>query len=188
MRFQKTVFLALLLGLAGAPTADAAKIPCNVLSDDKGDGEMDATGLSSPALDIISGDIATGKTELVAVLRVASTSVSSDPVGQVGVSWALAVTVKGEEWSFYASSGFGPGYKISSGVRIGSQEFDVPVVVTPTSFTWKIKRSQIKALSQPKQVLKKIRANTGAGGFGGDAALNENSSYVDRAPSCVKAK
>jgi len=103
----RIAFLAASLGLLAvavpsiaAPKKKAPPPVCNLLTDPKGDATdvslAEGVGPNSPALDILSADIATDATNLTAVLRVDKLS-KSDSTSPLGNAWYVYFTGSGPE-------------------------------------------------------------------------------------------
>jgi hypothetical protein len=144
--------------------------------------------VSSPALDVVGGDFATGKSTVVAVLRLASTNMSppGDNWGVLGYSWSFAVTSSlGHSFAFDASRGIDGTMHHSA--SIDSQGVDVDFKVVGNTFVWTMKRSAAPSLLRPKNVFGKFRGGSEIGSTSADTAFTPESRYPDRALSCVKA-
>jgi hypothetical protein len=211
MRARPVLAAIAALALIAAPAAANAKAKpkpktvkkyCSLLVDDgKNDGKSDVYAFeSSPSLDIISGDIATGPKTMVAVLRLASTdfNIATD-------HWAATL---GYDWSFATSSNYGQKFTFkakfdqyqmdASKALTGSADIDnagvtlksFKVDTSAHTFTWVIDRSVDKTLTRKNTVFKQFRANDNSFGASADGAPNQNptsASYPDRALSCVHA-
>jgi hypothetical protein len=195
MRLRPALLTGLALAIATtaspvSPAATAAVRYCNILSDVKGDGDGGFYFfIESPALDIISADIATGKNELVAVLRLASLTTESDNWQYTGgFGWNMGATLSGVDYTFgYTRPGFdGEPYH---GVKVGNTSPNYTFAIEGTSLVWRIKRSELASLNKkPNQSFTEFRATTDAWGSTADTATAPGKKYPDKAPSCVKAR
>lgn len=191
MRLRRAVLatLAVTLSLTTAASAAVAKPLCLLITDETGDGHSQSMGfLSSDALDIVSGDVATGKKTVVGVLRLKTTNVSStDTAGYFGFVWNLNFEVGGTKYSFERRRTGTSGAYIDE-FQVGTSTSAVKPTVKQdgTSITWTVPRSAVSNLKKPKQVLKSIRGGTKV--FGGNADTADGvKTYPDLAKSCVKA-
>jgi len=205
MRTRSVLAVLAAVALVAAPAAGAAtkkkpapkpkpKTYCNLLVDTTpGDESWNAVpAVSSPGLDIKSGDIATGAKQMVAVLRLGS--VDFKPTDD---HWA----VLGYSWSFAATSTLGQAYAFTAilelnGTVNGSASVDgqsVPATfsIDPStnSFKWVVERKNVPALARPKNVFKEFRAQSEVESGTADSAPSMPASdiYPDRGLSCVKA-
>lgn len=183
MRLRSVLYLTVATGLlAASATAGAAPKPvCNILTDASGD--------SSPnALDITSADIATGKTQVVGVVRVKSMQTESEPTRLLGLKWTLAYQIAGTDYSFAmerTSNGLTSTDTASS--MVAGETGPVPTLkVDATSITWTIPRSVVASLKKPKQLVGSIAAMSYLMRGSRDTAIT-STKYPDLTPSCVKA-
>jgi hypothetical protein len=200
MRLRRTLLTALLVGLAATTSAHAAvkKKPityCNLIKDTTGDGHSSTYSfVKSPALDIQSGDIATGKGELVAVLRLGGTNTSGDNWVTVGgYGWVMSANAGGtsylfemERRSMFRGGGDHPA------VTVGGTRLDDKVVtfkINGNNLEWHVKRSALTALNKkPGQVFSGFMAHSDFDGSTADTAeWASTTGYPDRGLSCVKA-
>jgi hypothetical protein len=176
---------------------------CNLLVDAPGDGHSTkVSAVSSPALDVLSGDVATGRTSLVAVLRLASTDLSNDVWSNAGYHWKL--TARSASGAFYM---FRVYYSVPSvdsrttpphvggsmlveftvdGTRVPSDASDFKVV--GNTFVWTIKKSAVSDLARPKNVLSQLQAETldlAQQDVADSASSDSAARYPVGAPSCV---
>jgi hypothetical protein len=203
MRTRSVLAVLAAIALVAAPAAGAAtkkkpapkpKTYCNLLVDmSPGDNNWNAVPVvSSPGLDIKSGDIATGAKQMVAVLRLGS--VDFKPTDD---HWA----VLGYAWSFSANSTLGQAYAFRAILELdgsvkGSATVDgqgVPVTFSidsaSNSFKWVMDRKSVQALARPKNVFKEFRAESQVESGTADSAatMPASDTYPDRGLSCVKA-
>jgi hypothetical protein len=194
MRLRRTLLCGLAIGLvASSGAANAASRPkpktlCNMLTDVTGDGTW--TAAKSDALDIVGADLATGKNELVAVLRMKTTANDADPYREAfGFTWQMSTIAGGVRYLFTVRRGIGPANYIWE-VFVGDSTLPAAAYtykINPTSFEWHLKRSEVKALARPKLVFGTWTAQTKAFSSSADQADNRTNKYPDRALSCVKA-
>lgn len=201
MRARSVLAVIAAIALVAAPAAGATakkkppvKTYCNLLTDPPGDGTV-VPGVTSKGLDILSGDLATGKKTMVAVLRLADTdfSQSHDPWSTFEYAWSFATTSSyGQSYSFTA--------KYNSGTLTwGAAVDNAPVTVTRftrdqknNTFTWVINRSVDKTLTRKNTIFRDFRGQSDAfGSNSSDSAPNNQammkSTYPDLGHSCVAA-
>ena len=130
--------------------------------------------------------IATGKKQLVAVLRLAGTDTASDPYAYLGYEWDFSATVSGIDFMF-TNRRTGTGGQDNHGVRIGDASVKHDFKVIGSTFVWTVPRTEIKQLARAKQTFTLFRANSAAFGISADSAPANTNRYVDLTPSCVKA-
>lgn len=199
MRLQRAVLTGLVLALPTSTmtVADAAPRPpaklCNLVVDDTGDYKGGTySGQASNAVDILSADIATGKTELVAVMRVPTTDTSNDTWRKLGsYEWLVGANLNGVDYKlkYKVNSQFANDTGVAT-AEVGNTTPPVTVTVKPTEIIWKIKRTDLPSLTKrPNQIFTAIRATTSVWGGSADTATAEQGTkYPDKAPSCVAAK
>jgi hypothetical protein len=199
MRLRRVLLPLVVLGLAGTSAsvpAFAAARPkpvCHLITDGTGDGTSHSVGvISSSALDITSGDVATGKKTVALVLRVVTTNVANDPWAHLGYSWSMKFEVLGTSYAVIrrltTNTDGSVTYKDS--LTIGTTTTDLPAgsstKMDATSYTWVIPRSAVPGLKKAKQQLVDLQA--GSVVFGGNAdQASSAAKYPDLYPSCVKA-
>lgn len=158
---------------------------CHLVVDDKGDGRAQTGGqvLSSPALDITGADVATGKKQIVAVLRLATTKTEGDPVAALGMKWSVHFKVRGTTYSFERRrvAGADQVYRYEfNGQPVDGKEF-------PTEVRFTADRARIPDLGKYKNlVVEGIAATSGVFVTNADAA-STTKKYKDLTPSCLKA-
>jgi hypothetical protein len=198
MRLRTSVLTALVVALAATTSAHAAKPKpkpityCNLLKDNAGDGKSSTYSfVSSPALDIVSADIATGKNELVAVIRVTNQSTSGDTWLSVGgYGWVVGATAGGVPYTFtYNRRGMFNGGGETFSASVGTSPVTATFSVVGNTFVWKVTRKQLTALNKkPGQVFAAFHAESQFNGSTADSAYTAPSvKYPDKGLSCVKA-
>ena len=169
-----------------ALAAPASATVCPILTDPAGDGRwpMVAGGVSSPQLDIVSADVATGATTLVAVLRVAD--LNGDNLGLLGVTWRLGWYLDGVNQHVEVRRGAN-GRVTATFVTGGTA---VPVGVAfdygTGAITWAVARSAVPGLAAGA-TFATFGANSNVFGSTADAASEFTNTYVDGDPGCVPA-
>lgn len=178
---------------AAAATRKPSKPPkpvCNQLTDVSGDGQSDLVPVvNTKPLDVVGGDIATGPTTMVAVLRLVSTDMSTaaDPFANTGYSWWISARSSlGQLYAFRAS-------RSATGTIRGTASVDGVGVATTfavvgNTFVWTMNRSVAPHLSRPKNVFSALSAQSEYLSSSADSAGASLAKYVDRAPHCVVAK
>jgi hypothetical protein len=192
MRLRTLLLAASVLGLVAstavtAQAVDRRKPVCNLIVDGRGDGANRVTGFpKSPSLDIVGGDVATGKSTVVGVLRLDTYDVQNDPTAFLGFEWNLRFTIKGTTYSFTYADGRGT-YGKSAGFMMGSANIATPTVkVGKNTISWSIPRKTVPGLKKTGQKLLNLAATSGYDKTSADAA-SSTKTYTDLYPSCVKA-
>jgi len=201
MRARSVLAVIAVIALVAAPAAGATtkkkpavKTYCNLLVDQSGDGTI-VPGVTSKGLDIVGGDLATGKKTMVAVLRLSDTdfSQSHDPLSTFEYAWSFAATS-----SYSQSYSFTAKY-YSGSLTYGASVDGAPVTVTKftvnhsnNTFTWVINRSVDKTLTRKNTVFRGFRGQSEVfGSSSSDSAPNNQatmkSTYPDMGKSCVAA-
>jgi hypothetical protein len=175
------------LPVLAAPAAQASSCPLFV--DVLGDGASPLLpALRSDQLDIVSGDVASGATSVVAVLRLKS--LAPDTVTTFGGVWAVRWTINGNQYSVsvrrdvhgeYAALFLGG----SAGVLPG-----VTIDVANATITWTLPRTALPDLATAGQTFSGIAATTylmlGTVYTNADEAVTSQT-YVDQTAGCVAA-
>lgn len=198
MQPRRLALCALALALAAPATpalaAKAKPLPCNQVSDQRDDGAVQPLGLKSPALDVLSADIATGKNEVTAVMRLASAKVEDDHVLRLGAQWNFNVKVNGIGYSFFARW---PGNfsteapQLVGGLTVGSNRSNPEASFRRVgdTFVWTVSRKAVDGLKKPKQFIYVTSANSGAMSLSADSAFAKpNTKYLDKTRTCVPSK
>ncbi len=188
------------LGVAGVlavPAVAASKTVCLQVVDDTGDGNVGAS--SHDALDIVSADIATGKKNLVAAVRLKS--LAADPVLTGGTTYTFAFAIGGVPHTLtyrtYATGEENASITIGTGIDAVSGAADAVVDQGTATLTWTVARKSIPALKKPGAKITGLVAKTG---FGLNVTLptgtsqfssqaddaSTGRSYVDNTPTCLK--
>ena len=200
MRLRSLAVSTLALGLIVAPSAEgAAKKLCNMHTDPKDDQSYYLfPANSSKALDLLGGEVATGKNELVAVLKVGSTNTANDTWSKLGYKWGFSFTAGGADFDFVVSrsgGGLVPGGKqfdspsaVIGGTPLDASKKQFTYSVVGDTFVWRVPRKGVKALAKPRLVFTTFRSSVMANGANADNASTNNTKYPDRALSCVAAK
>jgi hypothetical protein len=195
MHLRPARSLPLLVALVAAftPVVAHAKAPvkkplCNLLTSPSSTGTTNLT----PELDILSGDVASGTSEVGGTIRLSSVGWSSNPVARLGLRWVERFTAKGSDYIFtFSYSGGAESFKFT---KDGSELKDAKGnVVKPTvkintsgkAIEWRFPRKYVPGLS--KQTFKEIGASTHRAGVSQDGAT-ATKTYPDTWPSCFKVK
>ena len=183
-----------------ANAAAAAKAVCLQIVDASGDGMTLGAPHSLDSLDILSGDIATGKKNLVGALRLKS--VTPDPTLRGGLTYTLSFSTGGVAHQFVYRV-YGTGEREAElgigGTGLGATVHAVDVVVDQSTgtVTWVAPRKLVPALKKPGAKFSGLGAATHVsnnlktpGGttkssFGADSAQS-GKSYTDMTPTCLK--
>jgi hypothetical protein len=193
------VIVGLLAGSSATASAAARKPAkpktyCSLMVDvGKNDGQWAAAPVvSSKALDIVSGDIATGPTTMVAVLRLASTdmSPSSDRFANSGYDWDFSTTSSlGQIYAFYVLRSLTG--KMTASVKVDDADVaasNFSFAIVGNTFVWVLKRAASASLARPKNVFGLIQAHSHVMSGSADTVDPTTATYPDKAPSCVAAK
>lgn len=180
-----------------ASPANAAGV-CLQLVDDAGDGTNGALP-NQNALDILSGDIATGRKNLVAALRMKS--VKADPALVGGMTYKLAFASSGTPYVLTYRQ-FGTGEReatltVGSGTDVTTTSVDFLVDEGTATITWIVARKNIPALKKPGAKFSQLAANSyAATNLIVASAQSRNASsaddassgktYVDGTTTCLK--
>lgn len=190
MRLRR-VFLASLVAALGAAVPSHAALPkaCNLVTDVKGDAAQTRS-------DIVSADIATGATEIVAIIRVQNMAKPSDLTQmthryhwnfQAYLGPVLFDFDRYEPWTVFAGTIFESKPSASAhingaGVAIKKHE------VRGNQIIWVLDRKNAPVLNKKKnQKFDKIHATTSFDDPTDDTAITTKT-YIDKQPSCVIAK
>ena len=204
MRVRSALAVLAATAMVAAPAANAAtkkkppapkpKTYCNLLVDSsKGDESWNLVPVvTSPGLDVQTGDVATGGKEMVAVLRLGSTNFSptSDHWALFGYNWVFGFdSSAGTTFEFDASTAWGGPVKGSVQVDHQSAPSTFSVDSATNSFKWVVNRKDVPSLSKPHLVFKGFRAHSEfLSGSADDApSMPPSDTYPDRGLSCVKA-
>jgi hypothetical protein len=186
LRIPVTLALSALTAVALAVPAQAAG--CPMLTDVAGDGTWGLVPLvSSPQLDIRSGDVASGATTVVAVLRM--TSLVDNLYSQLGPQWGIAWSINGNSYSATLRRGAGPvpsyiaTFQSPSGTSTPAWSYDLGTGV----ITWTMPRSALPDLATPGQTFSNLRAQTALLSGSADQAFASSATYVDQTAGCVPA-
>jgi hypothetical protein len=190
MRRVVPSLLAMGLAATASPAIAAKPKPvravCNLFADGEGDGKLAAAPVvTSPALDIVGGDVATGRSTVVALLRLKSTDTSNDTWAKaLTYQWQLFFTVATSRVVFTRTVSRGS-YDDSFTVRgVTGAAGDLKVVMDATSIRWTIPRKVLGTL-RPKAVFSGITGATSGTGSNGDYGGNATT-YTDLTPSCLR--
>jgi hypothetical protein len=207
MRARSVLAAVAAIALVAAPAAGAttkkkpvkkappAKTYCNVLTDVSGDGTF-VPPITSKGMDILSGDIATGKKTMVAVLRIGDTNftVTHDPWAALEYAWSMqAVSSYGQSYAFTAKQNNGTmswGATVD-GAGVAVKSFTMDTV--HNTFTWVIDRSVDKTLTRKNTVFRafsgesKIFGSSSADHAPNQATMPLTDTYPDLGRSCVHA-
>lgn len=182
-----TIALAALPVVAVATPANAAT--CNLIVDAVGDaGVLNNALLRSDHVDIVSGDVASGPTTVVAVLRLKS--LDPDLASNLGPAWKIGWNIGTNNYTASVRRTLGPiGSYITefsvNGTLAGP--VSVAVDVTNDTITWTIPRSLLPDLATPGATFTALRATTTVLSSTSDIAFSSTATYVDQSPSCVPA-
>lgn len=195
MRLPRTLLLtAMTAAVAVAPAANAKVKPityCKLIQDKSGDGHSSTYGfVTSPALDVQSGDIATGKNELVAVLRLGGTDTSNENWVKIGgYGWYIGAKAGGISYKFTMDRrGQLNGGGDHPAASVNDQAVAFTFKIVGNNLEWHVKRSLLTALNKKAgQVFTDFDAHSNFNGSTADTIDKALPKYPDKALSCVKA-
>jgi hypothetical protein len=192
---------------ANRPAPKPAKV-CFQLTDEQGDAYVGSANNNpagqpaTPALDIVSGDIATGARNLVAVLRLKT--LDSDPTLVGGATYELKWTAGGIAQSvvYRLFAGGETEFVYNPGTGTATED-DFAVAgfadKATSTITWTIPRSKVAALKKPGTKFAGLSATAGIGrnvmlaggvnpvrGSTGSDTAETGKTYTDLAPTCLK--
>jgi hypothetical protein len=191
---------AAVLGVAGVlavPAVAVSKTVCLQVVDDTGDGTVGAS--SHDALDIVSADVATGKKNLVAAVRLKS--LAADPVLAGGTTYTFVFTIGGVahqlSYKVYSTGETKATITIGSGIDGVTGPASAVVDQGTATILWTVPRKSIPSLKKPGAKLTGLDAKSA---FGFNAQLPTGTSefssgsddastgraYVDNTPTCLK--
>ena len=169
-----------------ALAAPASATVCPILTDPAGDGgwPLSAPVVHSPQLDILSADVATGATTLVAVLRLAD--LDGDNVGLLGVTWRLGWRLDGAPQGVEVRRA--PNGRVTATFVAGGTP--VPAAVAfdygTDAITWTVPRTDVPGLAAGA-TFALFGANSNVFSSTADTAAEFTNTYVDGDPGCVPA-
>ena len=190
MRLRSALCATTVIGLVLVASPAHATPYCNLVVDQAGDGQHRAAPvLSSPTLDLLSGDVASGATTVVAVLRLASADTSNDPVAKLGIRWSLAFTVDGTDYALTLRRAAGTNDTKTAEMFVEGVAVTPPAfTVSGSSITWTVPRSAFPELATPgTAVFSTFAGMTLLAGGLADTMINGTATYPDQAASCVAA-
>jgi hypothetical protein len=195
MQLRRVALAVLVLGslLPAVPASAAKPKPCKQITDDEGDGAVNPLGLKSPALDVLSADVSSGKTQVTAILRLKSGAVESDPYLKGGAQWNFNVTAGGIKYSFYAKwpTAINPAPALYGGLTAGNNPATPAATFTRVGndFLWTVPRAAMPILKKSKQYIFVTSASTGADSLSADSAFAAvNTKYLDKTVTCLPSK
>jgi len=193
MRLRRVLPCTLALSFAFASAGLAGPKPaCNLISDREGDGAHQVAGAvaKSPALDILSADVATGKTEVVAVIRLKSANTTNDPWVKADMSWVLRYKIAGTENNVRLDrKGLTNSVDtVQAEVAGESKTSKLTFKIDGNNLVFSLPRAEFQALKKAKQTLSDFTAVSLLHGGNADTAIGGANKYADLYPSCVKAK
>jgi len=178
--------VAVPLTVLAAPAAHAST--CPLLLDAANDAVLFTPSLNANDLDVRSADIASGTTNVVAVLRL--TTLTPSNAAQVGARWAVAWQVNGVKYAFLLDRDPRGTYtpRIANG---GTAPVQVVVDFTNATITWTAPRTAFGQLATAGQTFDTITASgsvmTPAGVTTTADAAFTTQTYVDQTAGCIPA-
>jgi hypothetical protein len=198
--FRPALAVALVLtGVAMPAFAKSAPKPvCNIITDAEGDAHRrplpavsQVTIFESPALDILSADIASGAKTVSVVIRMKTTDVSTDPYAPLGYAWSFTFKIGPNQYAVQrkraVSSSGSATYTdtLSSDGTPGALPAGTKVAMDGTSYSWVLPRGAFPGLKKKHVSFSNLQVTAAVGGSNADAA-GALKPYADRTPSCLK--
>jgi hypothetical protein len=202
MRTRSALAVLAVIALIGAPAAGATvkkkkpapkpKVYCNLLVDQTtDDAAWDANPLvTSPGLDIKTGDVVTGLKTMTAVLRLGSVDFkpTTDKWAVLGYDWSISAnSTLGQSYAFKAVLEYDGSIKAT--VTVDGAKVDSNFSIDPktNSFKWVVQRKDVPMLSRPHNVFKEFRGQSRVSSSTADdaPAMPVSVTYPDRGLSCV---
>jgi hypothetical protein len=140
---------------------------------------------SFPQADIKSGDIASGRKTVAAVLRLASLT-GTDVVTAAGVQYEMSWTIGGSAYVIRLARS---ATRQDTSMSVDGTAMPPPFVrVDPVTgeIRWLVLRANVPTLAKPRQVFRAISAQTSGPAGTYDAAATKRT-YVDGSPGCIPA-
>jgi hypothetical protein len=171
------------------PTPERTRPPkpvCNLLTDPVGD----VTNAGGEVADIVSGDVASGETTVVVVLRLRSLDPSAGPAQ--GSTWRFAFGLGTRTYEFEASRGpTGETASSLTATEPGGTPQQIPVTLTFSGsyLEWEAARAALPDLATSttfRDLTATTFSGTGTTALAADAT-SATATYEDRHPSCLKA-
>jgi hypothetical protein len=194
-----TVFL---LTLTPALASTSMKPVCMLVSDPAGDAKIGGVGPTDDGLDILSGDLASGRSAVVVALRLKSGQADANaPLGRTFVfKWVVMDTKRSmvtqkAEFREYANAAPAADFFPNASDQLSA--VSVPASLDPSTgaITWRIPRSTARVLRGARftslEATSLWSANVATSG-GSDSTSTQadggvgHASYVDGTPSCLK--
>lgn len=187
MRLRSAFCATATLGLVLVASPAHASTYCNLVVDAVGDGQSGLVPvLKSDALDLVSGDVASGATTVVGVLRLVGTDTTNDPIAALGLQWALGFDVDGVRYAFRLRQAGGISTTQTADLVGPSGTSAVTFTVDATSITWTAPRTAFPELATPGASFSHLVGISSV--FGGSAdTMASTTAYPDQAASCVAA-
>lgn len=180
-----TIPLAVLPVVVATP---AHALTCPLLVDPLNDGAfLGNASLQSAQVDIVSADVASGASTVVAVLRVRS--LDGDLLSNLGVEWSFGWKIGSTRYGVFARRTVGvnttyiPAFTVN-GASAGPVHLAVDVV--NDTITWTVDRSLLPDLATPGATFGDLAAITKLLSSSSDVAFS-TATYVDQSPGCIPA-
>lgn len=191
--------VAALAAAGAAVPANAARTVCLQIQDVAGDGTFLVVPQNQEALDILSGDIATGPRNLVAAVRLGS--VTPDPALVGGTTYTLSFTAGGTghvlTYRQFATGERQADITIGTGIDSTTSAVGFLVDASTNTVTWIVARKQVPALKKQGTKINGLSVSSSfsnnvstpsgdfKGAIGADSA-ETGRSYTDMTPTCLR--
>lgn len=180
--------LAALTAFFTLTAAPAHAAGCPSLTDPAGDGQWDiASVVSSGKLDVLSADVSSGPTTVVAVVRLAS--FAPDHVDRLGIAWLAGWTIDGGRYEveLRQSAVTGTSYVAEYSGPSGTGPVSYAIDATAATITWTIPRSALPVLATPGRVFSDLGAFSRVLSSSADNAFADGGFHTDGTTGCVSA-
>ena len=140
--------------------------------------------LNSPQLDILSADVATGPTTLVAVLRLAS--LTGTDATALAARWSVSFQINGHPHTVVARRDANGDYTAAGGNALALAPVALAVDAAAATLTFTVPRGAVAELATPGVTIGPFWAGSVLWFVSADAAYADTT-YVDQSPGCVPA-
>lgn len=192
MKPRSVLLPAVVAALVALPGAASAATACNLVKDAANDAAVGnpASPAKTPAFDIRSLDVASGKKTFVVVMRMGTTNLSGDPAATLGMTWN--VTFKVADTSLRFNRQVGPNGTVigESAQANGNPIAGLKVTTAGNAITWTVPRTGVPKLKKGAVVTSfyaSTSAPTAAYDSAPDNGVASGARYTDGQKSCVKA-
>ena len=174
-----------------APLTAHAGPVCNLVTDPANDTGLGApqSPVRTPAHDITSIDVATGKKTLVVVMRLTSTKITDDPAASNGMNWQVQFKI-GTVSHVFKRAVTRDGAFTDTATQDGKAIAGLVVKADAKSITWTVPRTNVPKLKGKNVMLAQFYSATASTGlsydYAPDGARPSDKTYMDRTQSCLR--